>query len=116
MDEKYIDESFDLLRTKQINCLITTKLADEGIDIREIDTLLLVGGGKAYVAAIQRVGRGLRIKANGGALEVIEFLDLTNPYLQKHANMRLDHYDSEQLFDTSKVVEAEDILNGTYGR
>ena len=81
-------KAFADLRDKKLDILVTTLLADEGVDVPAVNVLMLVGGGKSYVKAIQRVGRGLRIKEDGTSLEVIEFLDLTNKFLEKHAQDR----------------------------
>jgi superfamily II DNA or RNA helicase len=100
----FVDEQFQRLRVKDISILTTTLLADEGVDIPDINVLMLVGGGKSYVKAIQRIGRGLRTKEDGGALEVIDFFDLTNPYLAKHSKARLAYYVEENLFSSAQVV------------
>ena len=59
----------------------------------------------SYVKAIQRVGRGLRKKEDGTSLEVIEFLDLTNKFLEKHAQARLDYYTEANIFQNGIVIE-----------
>lgn len=51
--------------------LIATTLFDEGIDIPEIDVLILAGGGgKSLVKLWQRIGRGLRIRADKTTVQV----------------------------------------------
>lgn len=108
MDLKFVDKQFDRLRKKEINILTTTMLADEGIDIPDINVLMLVGGGKSYVKAIQRIGRGLRVKEDGGSVEVIDFFDITNPYLSKHAKERLKYYREENIFKSAIVLTYDD--------
>jgi superfamily II DNA or RNA helicase len=105
-----VDGCFDELRKRSISILTTTLLADEGIDIPDINVLMLVGGGKSYVKAIQRIGRGLRLKTDGSSLEVIDFFDTTNTYLSKHAKARLDYYKEENLFSSANMVTYDNAL------
>ena len=99
------NQAFSDLRDKKLDILVTTLLADEGVDVPAVNVLMLVGGGKSYVKAIQRVGRGLRIKEDGTSLEVIEFLDLTNKFLEKHAKARLEYYMEANIFKSGNVIE-----------
>jgi superfamily II DNA or RNA helicase len=96
--------AFAELRDKKLDILVTTLLADEGVDVPAINVLMIAGGGKSFVKAIQRVGRGLRIKEDGSALEVIDVYDTTNKFLQKHAQIRLDYYTEENIFRSGKSI------------
>ena len=105
-----VDNAFSLLQKKEISCVITTTIADEGIDIPAVNSLILAGGGKSYVRTIQRVGRTLRLKEDGSAAEIVDILDKTNRYLKAHAKARLEHYEAEKLFDTCMVIKASTII------
>jgi len=105
-----VDEAFEELKQKKISCVITTVIADEGIDIPSINCLLTVGGGESYNRTVQRVGRALRLKADGSDAEIIDVMDTTNPYLKKHATTRLTHYLEESLFDSVTSVKAKEVL------
>ncbi len=94
--------AFNRLRDGRIKCVITTKLADEGLDVPDVNVLLIVGGGKAHVATVQRVGRGLRPR-EGKVLQVIDYFTDGNRYLQKHDKARKAIYTSEAFF--SEVQE-----------
>lgn len=106
----YVNKTFQLMRDKKLQVIVTTVIADEGIDIPEINSLFIVNGGKSFVRAIQRIGRGLRIKSDGSSLKVYDVCDKTNPYLKKHAVKRIEHYASEQLFSDSYVIDGDQIL------
>lgn len=41
--------------------LIATTLADEGLDIPTLDTVILAGGGKSTTRTLQRIGRAIRL-------------------------------------------------------
>ena len=107
--DKYVDETFKKLQDKELTCVVTTTIADEGIDIPSVNTLILAGGGKSFVRTVQRVGRSLRLKEDGSDAEIIDILDTTNPYLKKHSRARLDYYNEENLFDTAKSVMARNV-------
>lgn len=98
MSAKKVSKAFSDLRDGNIRCVITTKLADEGIDVPNINLLYLVGGGKAYVAAVQRVGRGLRVKEDGSELVVRDYFTEGNKYVEKHDKQRLKTYENEDFF------------------
>jgi len=74
--------------------LIASGIFDEGIDIPEINVLIVASGGKSDVKTIQRIGRGLRTKADGGALTAYDFYD-SSKYLMEHSHRRKEVYKRE---------------------
>ncbi len=98
MNSKQVTRAFNQLRRGDLQCVITTKIADEGIDVPDVNTLFLVGGGKAYVAAVQRIGRGLRKKKGNQELWVVDYFTLGNKYVEKHDRQRLKTYEEEDFF------------------
>lgn len=98
MSAKKISRAFEDLRKGNVRCVITTKLADEGIDVPDINLLYLIGGGKAYVSTVQRIGRGLRVKEDGASLQVVDYFTLGNKYVEKHDKKRLKTYEDEDFF------------------
>lgn len=98
------------LRTGAIRAIVTTTVADEGIDVPSIDTLLLVGGGASYNKTIQRVGRGLRPKEDGRALLVYDFMDTNSIFLARHADKRLEYYQEEGLFEDISAISDTRLL------
>jgi len=75
--------------------VITTTIFDQGIDIPKINCLVLAGGEKSEIKAIQRPGRGMRRKENNNELEVIDFYDHQQYYCEKHSEERLRIYENE---------------------
>lgn len=75
----------DRLRSGELDCLIASRIYDEGIDIREIETLVLAGAGRSVVKTIQRLGRALRRTKEKSEVEVFDFLDEACPILKRHA-------------------------------
>jgi len=94
------------LRSGALSILVSTVIFDEGTDVPDLDVVILAAPTKSFVRVMQRIGRGLRIKEGGHSLEVIDFLDLTNPYLLKHFKARLKVYEDEKIFSTISVYES----------
>lgn len=85
--------------------IVATTVLDEGINAPDTSVVILANTGKSYVKLMQRIGRGLRIKADEGkALEVVDVMDNTHKYLAKHARVRLDYYEEEGLFGRVTVL------------
>lgn len=102
-DDESRKQELDNVKEGTNRVLIATSVLDEGVDISNIDTLILAAGGKSVRQVIQRVGRVLRKKYNkeNKAL-IVDFIDKQNRYLFKHSQARQKIYEEEE-FDV-KVV------------
>jgi len=85
----------------RIKCIIATTILDEGIDIPNIEVLILAAGGKSKIRLLQRVGRGLRTGENKDHLHVIDFAIFSHRWLLKHSMQRLKAYKVEDCFKIS---------------
>ena len=88
--------------------LIASTIFDEGVDIPEIDVLILAGGGESYVKSIQRVGRALRKRPDKDFVMIFDFLDGRDPthkkdYLANHTKARVQDY-KDQGFEVRRGV------------
>jgi superfamily II DNA or RNA helicase len=81
-----------------IRCLIATKIYDEGVDLPNMDVLVLAGGGKSQVQALQRVGRALRAAPGKDRAIIVDFLDNQHATLRSHSERRIQIYRSEPEF------------------
>lgn len=102
LSSKKRDEILDKTRTGEIRCLIATSLADKGLDVPRLNTLILAGGGKSSTKALQRIGRVLRPE-NGDKAQPHEhatIYDLVDkhPLMRRHYNTRLGMYRTEPMF------------------
>jgi len=80
----------------EIDVLICSVIFQEGVDIPELKSVIIATAGKSVIAAIQRVGRGMRMSANkGGKFEVWDFYDMGNRMLERHAKERMRAYERE---------------------
>jgi superfamily II DNA or RNA helicase len=75
--------------------MIATPVFKEGINIPEIKTLILAGGGKSHIAIIQKIGRGLRKAEGKDRLIVYDFLDDCSKVTLKHSEQRYKLYRAE---------------------
>lgn len=71
-----------------------TPIFDEGIDVPAVNTIIMAGSGRSHIKLLQRIGRGLRKKANN-ILTVYDFVDEYNNYLYEHYEARRDVYVQE---------------------
>lgn len=99
-----------------IKCLIASSVYDLGVDIPCLDALVLGGGGKSSVRALQRIGRVIRPSEGKKDALVVDFLDNAK-YLDKHSAARIAVYETEHKFrlkfpkdyDTQKIKKPQKI-------
>jgi superfamily II DNA or RNA helicase len=77
--------------------LIASKIFDQGIDIPELDALILAGSGKSSGRALQRIGRAIRKHKGKKKAIIVEFFDNCK-YLRDHSEARIKVYRSEPAF------------------
>ncbi len=88
--------------------LIASTIFDEGVDIPEIDILVLAGGGESYIKSIQRIGRALRKRPDKDYVMIFDFLDGRDPthkkdYLANHTKARIEDYKA-QGFEVRRAI------------
>jgi superfamily II DNA or RNA helicase len=83
------------LKDGSIKAVIGSTIWDEGLDIAEIRTLILAGGGKSKIKNLQRLGRGLRLSEGKTEVEVVDFFETGSKYLRQHALDRQKLWESE---------------------
>lgn len=72
-----------------LQVMITTPIWDMGVDIPELEVVILAAGGKSAVRVIQRAGRAIR-KSPGKTTAVIhDFIDTGSRYTMKHSYARM---------------------------
>lgn len=82
----------------KIHYLIASRIFDQGIDIPELDALILAGSGKSSGRALQRIGRVIRKFEGKKNAVVVDFMDNCK-YLKNHSQARLKIYRSESEFN-----------------
>lgn len=87
--------AIDKFKSGVVRVLFASDIFGTGLDIPEIDVLILAAGGKSTIDTKQRLGRGLR----GNELQVYDFLDMHHKKLAQHAKERLQIYMNEDCFE-----------------
>ncbi len=77
-------ESLRLLRAREIAALFAVDLFNEGVDVPEIDTVLLLRPTESATVFLQQLGRGLRLADGKDCLTVLDFIG------QQHTRFRFD--------------------------
>ena len=90
-------ESIDEMKRGELDILIASKIFDQGVDIPELDALILAGSGKSSGRALQRIGRVIRRADGKEKAIVVEFFDNCK-YLREHSESRIKVYESEPGF------------------
>lgn len=76
------NEVIQQLKDGDINYIITVDLFNEGIDIPEINQVVMLRGTQSSIIFVQQLGRGLRKSANKDYVTVIDFIgNYKNNYL-----------------------------------
>ena len=86
----------------QIDVILASTIFDIGVDIKCLSALILAGGGKSYVKALQRIGRVIRSYPGKKYAAIVDFYDDIK-YLKSHSIDRCKIYMTEDGF---KVIPA----------
>ncbi len=79
----------------RIDVLVCSVIFQEGVDIPALRSVVIAAGGQSTIAAIQRVGRGLRKSQGKDSCVVWEFNDRGQRWLEAHARARRLAYQAE---------------------
>jgi len=94
-DEQQKSE-LDNVKNGHTRVIIATSIMDEGIDIANMDVLIMAAGGKSLRQVLQRVGRVIRKKKTGeNKATIIDFIDYQSDILLKHSKDRKRIYEEE---------------------
>lgn len=85
------------MREGKIQILIATTIADVGLDIPRLESLIEAGAGKSSVTALQRLGRIMRTFENKQSCKFISYNDHVR-YLSEHIKRKLEIWSTEEEF------------------
>lgn len=86
--------------------LVASVVFQEGVDIPNLASVIIASGGKSVIAALQRVGRGMRTdQGKKVTFEVFDILDVGSPMMERHSRRRMNTYVREGY---STVIRSED--------
>jgi superfamily II DNA or RNA helicase/HKD family nuclease len=66
--------ALERLRTREINCIFAVDLFNEGLDLPQVDTILLLRPTQSATIFLQQLGRGLRRAEGKAVLTVMDFI------------------------------------------
>jgi len=102
--KRFIDNKIDII--------VASAVYDQGVDLRNLDALILSGSGKSSGRALQRIGRVIRTCEGKKDAIVIDFIDNAK-YLFDHSKKRMEIYKSEGGFIVKWPKDSED--GGEFG-
>lgn len=85
------------LNDGKINCIITTKILERGVNIPNLNVLIVARAGASARGLVQLVGRVVR-KGEDEIVDVYDFYDGFNRVLEKQSKTRLSTYKKEREF------------------
>ena len=75
-----------------LRTMIATSLADEGLDLPNVELLIMVSGGRSSQKTIQRASRALRKTETKNCATIVDFSDKFHPIGAFHAKKRMNSY------------------------
>ena len=100
-------ETIQDMKDGKLEVLVASKIFDQGVDIPELDALILAGSGKSSGRALQRIGRVIRLSKGKDKAVIVDFYDNCK-YLKDHSESRIKIYESEPGFKI--ILPKKDIL------
>ena len=85
-------QAMDDFKAGRITKMIATSLADEGLDLPNVENLIMVSGGRSAQKTIQRASRALRIAPGKYHAMIYDFMDNFHPMAIAHAKKRIKCY------------------------
>ena len=81
----------------KIDIIIASVVYDQGVDLPNLDALILAGSGKSAGRTLQRIGRVIRAHPGKKDAIVIDFIDNAK-YLLDHTTSRIETFKREAAF------------------
>lgn len=109
-------DSMEKFKTGELKILIGSSHIYEGVDIPNLDSVIMGVVGKSSRRIIQGVGRSLRRTKNGKFAYIVDFTDNDNGILGYHSSKRSHIYkeiigvSEENYKDGVKISELQDLL------
>ena len=92
MPKKHRREAMEEFKAGNIQTMIATSLADEGLDLPNVHTLVMVSGGRSAQKTIQRASRALRRAPGKDTAIIHDFKDTFHPLALAHSKKRVKCY------------------------
>jgi len=83
------------LKSNELSCVIATVAWVEGVDIPNLNCVINAAAGKSEIQTLQKLGRGLRKTKEKDTVDILDFYDIGNKFLQKHSKLRKAIYEEQ---------------------
>lgn len=106
------DEIRQDFKDGKIDLIIASTVYDQGIDLKELDALILCGGGKSTSRALQRIGRVIRGSPDTNKKDaiVVDTFDQAH-FVSQHSIARYNIYNTEEAF----IIKVSDKMQHHIG-
>ena len=78
-----------------LDVLVSSVIFQEGVDIPQLRSVVIANGGRSVIAALQRIGRGMRVTADKNTFQVWDVADHGCKLLERHTKARVRAYTSQ---------------------
>lgn len=110
--KEHREASVERLERGDSEVLVASVVFQEGVDIPNLASVVIASGGKSVIAALQRVGRGMRTdQGRKVTFEVYDILDLGSGMMERHSRRRMNTYVREGY---QTIIRAEDGSTKAY--
>ena len=110
MNKSTRERSLQKLRNNRLQVIVATQLADEGLDVPNVDFLLNASAGRSAGRAVQRVGRAMRVAPGKRAPVVVEIVDNGGMY-QRQWQARAFAYKDKLNAEIPSTTFVDDAIN-----
>jgi superfamily II DNA or RNA helicase len=101
------DAAIRRLVRNDIDVIVASSVFYQGIDIPELRSVVVGTAGKAAIATLQRIGRGMRVTDDKHTFEVWDILDMGHRNIEDHARRRKHAYEHEGYVVDVESTESE---------
>lgn len=115
--DKCEDDVFNKFKNNQYTILIGTSHLVEGVDVPNLDAVILAFAGKGERQHVQSIGRVLRKTKTGKYAWIIDFTDNKDAVLSNHSRIRLSRYQDvigipkDRVFINLNLQQLEEKFN-----
>lgn len=95
---KHREKALQEIAEDKLDVIVATNIFDEGIDVNNINVVILAAGTKSAPGLFQRTGRSMRKKDTDNYAIVIDFIDKQNEKLFNHSMKRYNMVKNEKGF------------------
>lgn len=110
------EDVFGKYNSGEVKILIGTTHLYEGVDIPNLDVIILAYGGKGQRMHVQGIGRALRKTKTGKYAYIVDCTDDNDVVLSKHSSIRMNRYKEmigiteDRIYDDVLVSDLEEIF------